>query len=116
MVQMNIPGKGVQRYRVGLTEVTRPRVLRWLGRFHLPGLIDGDHRFELAMLADGKVRVRQDEEFRGVLVPFVWRGFLQRHLLPCFERLNENLKAHLEKQQLPHALPTQDTAHPGHRQ
>lgn len=105
VVHMHIPGKGLQRYRVRLTTLDAPHTFRWLGHFKVPGLIDGDHAFELSSLPDGRVRVRQCEDFRGMLVPFVWRGFIQRHLLPCFERLNLNLAAWCERRPLPVELP-----------
>lgn len=104
-VQMHIPGKGFQRYKVQLTSVDAPRVFAWLGHFHVRGLIDGDHAFELSARPQGGVRLRQRENFSGLLVPFVWAGFIQRHLLPCFEALNRNLKAYCEGQPLPVALP-----------
>lgn len=103
-IRMRIPGKGVQAYRVRVTRLVEEQSFGWLGHFHVPGLIDGDHMFELADLPDGGVRVSHNESFRGLLVPFVWRGFLQAHLLPCFERLNRNLKAHCEGRPLPEGL------------
>jgi len=100
-ITMHIPAKGLQRYRVTVTDLQAPSVFGWLGHFHVRGLIDGDHRFELVARAGGGVRLRQHEVFRGLMVPMVWRGFIQRHLLPSFEALNQNLKAYCEDQPLP---------------
>lgn len=107
-IHMEIAGKGRQAYRVKLTAVDSNRRFRWLGHFHIRGLIDGDHTFDLAVLADGRVRVRQYEYFTGLLVPLVWRGFILRHLLPSFEQLNANLKAWCERRPLPVTIPTAD--------
>lgn len=104
-VRMHIPGKGFQSYRVRLTLIDEPVEFRWLGHFHVRGLIDGNHVFALSELSEGTVRLRQYEDFRGILVPFVWRSYITRHLLPCFEALNQNLKAWCEGLPLPVALP-----------
>lgn len=44
------------------------REFRWLGRFVLPRLVDGEHYFLLEPTATG-TRVTQGERFRGFLVP-----------------------------------------------
>ena len=108
-IVMYIPGKGIQRYKILLTHIEEPNSLCWLGHFKLPGLIDGSHHFNLSTTPEGRTRVRQYQDFNGILVPFVWRGFIQRYLLPCFERLNQNLKARCENTPLPVVLPRQPT-------
>jgi len=47
------------------------RELRWLGRLWVPGIFDGEHRFEIHEIGPGRVRFVQSEPFRGVLVPFL---------------------------------------------
>ena len=49
------------------------RELRWLGRLLLPGIFDGEHRFEIHEDEPGRVRFVQGERFRGLLVPFLRR-------------------------------------------
>ena len=46
------------------------RELRWVGRLHLPGLADGEHSFVIDDLGEGRVRLTQEETFRGAVVPF----------------------------------------------
>jgi hypothetical protein len=70
------------------------RLLRWLGRLGLPGILDAEHSFVLE--ADGGgTRLVHEERFRGVLVPFVARS-LDRGTLPAFVRMNEALKRRAE--------------------
>lgn len=107
-IRLYIPGKGFQNYRVCLTTIEVNRHFGWLGHFYFRGLIDGLHRFELTTLPNGQTRVRQYEDFNGLLVPFVWRGFILRHLQPCFEMLNFNLKAWCEGMPLPVPLSRSD--------
>jgi hypothetical protein len=100
-ITMHLPAKGLQRYQVRVTNLQAPSLFAWLGHFHVRGLIDGDHCFELTPRSGGGVRLHHHESFRGLMVPLVWRGFIQRHLLPSFEALNQNLKAHCEGRPLP---------------
>jgi len=46
------------------------RELRWLGRFLVPGLFDGEHYFIIAACPEGGVRFIQGGRFSGVLVLF----------------------------------------------
>lgn len=81
-----------------------PRVLRfskyeefqWKGKLFIPGLFDGKHRFFLSRNADGTTLFIQEEEFSGILIPFL-RGKLQNEILPKFNRMNEELKARVER-------------------
>ena len=73
--------------------VAEPRhELRWLGRLLLPGIFDGEHRFEIHETAPGRVTFVQSEEFRGVLVPFV-RSMIEGNTLSMLERVNADLAA-----------------------
>jgi hypothetical protein len=91
------PGEPAQKYRVRVLAVEPERRFRWLGHFHVPGLIDGDHVFEIHSSAPGRTEVVQRETFRGVLVPLVWKSFLDTKLRAGFEALNGSLKAAAER-------------------
>jgi hypothetical protein len=68
------------------------RELRWLGRLFLPGIFDGEHRFEIYEIEPGRVRFVQGERFRGVLVPFL-RKMIEGDTLAMFEKVNAALAA-----------------------
>lgn len=68
--------------------------LRWIGRFGMPGIVDGEHYFLLQEIAGGRTRLVQGETFTGVLVPFAG-GTLE--VEDGFERMNAALKARVEK-------------------
>lgn len=86
----------------------RPRVLvadagqelRWLGRILMPGIFDGEHRFVIQPLADGKVLFQHSESFSGVLVPF-FRDSLDRDTKRGFDEMNLALKARVEAMEAP---------------
>ena len=82
-------------FRPTLLAVDPERELRWLGRLGIPGVFDGEHRFELEARPDGSCLFRHREEFRGLLVPLL-RKSLDHDTKPGFEAMNRALKARAE--------------------
>lgn len=70
------------------------RELRWLGRFLLPGLFDGEHISRMEALGHGRTRFTQAERFSGILVRAL-RTTLDKTELG-FEHANTALKAQAE--------------------
>jgi hypothetical protein len=70
--------------------------LRWRGRLGMPGVMDADHSFTIEARPGGGSRLRQEETFRGVLVPFVAR-YLDRGTLPGFAAMKGALKRRVEQ-------------------
>jgi hypothetical protein len=80
--------------RPRLVEVDVPRRLRWRGTVGVPGLMDAEHTFTLEPRGSGTRLVHQ-EDFRGVLVPFL-AASLDRNTLPAFVAMNEALRSRVE--------------------
>ncbi|WP_405056634.1 SRPBCC domain-containing protein [Kribbella sp. NBC_01505] len=72
------------------------RELTWLSRIAFGGLFDGEHSYRLEELPGGRTRLRNDEEFRGISVPFL-RSMLRRTIEPQFEAMNHALAARLNE-------------------
>lgn len=72
------------------------RELRWLGRFLLPGLFDGEHIFTIEDLGAHHVRFTQREIYTGWLVPIMAHG-LDTDTRRGFEEMNQALKALAER-------------------
>jgi hypothetical protein len=100
-VQIRPPGRKGMTFRPTVTALVPSRRLSWLGRLLIPGIFDGEHRFEIDDLG-GRVRFRQEETFRGILVPTM-PGLLDS-TRSGFEEMNRALKARAEE----------DKARPGH--
>jgi len=66
------------------------REFRWLGHLLVPGLFDGEHRFEIHEDGPGVVRFVQGERFRGLLVPFL-RRMIEVDTVATFRAVNEAL-------------------------
>ena len=94
-LRMQPAGGRATTFRPTVLEAAQGRQLRWLGRLLVPGLFDGEHRFTIRPLGDGQVRLVQQEDFRGLLVPLL-AGSLDRRTLPAFEQMNQALKRRAE--------------------
>lgn len=68
---------------------------RWLGHLFIAGLFDGEHIFELNKLDETKTLFIQRENFRGLLVPLLWKQ-LNTSTRAGFEQMNQELKTRAE--------------------
>lgn len=96
-IRIRPPGKRDQPYVVEVVRVVPEREFVWLGHMKMKGILDGLHFFELYPEGADRVRVVHREEFRGLLVPFVWRAFLNTRMRDGFEALNRRLKERAER-------------------
>ena len=94
-LRMQPAGGRAMTFRPTVLEATESRRLRWLGHLLVAGLFDGEHSFTIRPLGDGQVRLVQQEDFRGLLVPLLARS-LDRRTLPGFEQMNQALKRRAE--------------------
>ena len=72
-VLIQIPGESGRVFRPEVLKVERERELRWLGRFAVPGLFNGEHFFKIEPRETGRTRFLHGERFTGLLVPFLGR-------------------------------------------
>ena len=89
-IAFSLKGDRTMRMRPTVLVAEPGRELRWLGRLLVPGLFDGEHRFEIHEDEPGHVRFVQGERFRGLLVPFL-RTMVEVDTLAMFERVNAAL-------------------------
>ena len=94
-LRMRPEGGRAGTFRPTVLESSPGRRLRWLGRLGVRGVLDADHTFTIEGRPGGGARLRQQEEFRGVLTPFLARS-LDRGTLPAFRAMNEALKQRVE--------------------
>ena len=67
------------------------RELRWLGHLLVPGVFDGEHRFQIEESAPGRVRFTQSERFGGILLPLLWKKLRDGGTAKGFRAMNEAL-------------------------
>lgn len=94
---IRLRGKPDLPYVVQILRVVPNQEFVWIGRMKIKGILDGTHSFELFTDGANRVRVVQREEFRGLLVPLVWRTFLDTRMREGFEAVNRNLKELAER-------------------
>ncbi len=93
-IRIQPPGQGAMRFTPRLVEVAPEQSLRWLGHWLVPGLLDGEHHFELLPQGPGTTRLVHSETFSGLIV-----GLLRRrlaHTRQGFEAMNHSLKTRAE--------------------
>jgi hypothetical protein len=96
-VEIAPPGGRSMTFEPTVLAATPERELRWLGRVLVPGLFDGEHRFQLEPLPGGRTRFTQSERFSGLLVRLLGRALARTGV--GFEQMNEALKAEVEARQ-----------------
>jgi hypothetical protein len=74
-VEIEPPNGRAMTFKPTVLEVEEAVRLRWIGRFLLPGLLDGEHTFELQSLSGDRTRFIQSEHFSGILVSLLGRTF-----------------------------------------
>ncbi|MBS1636694.1 MAG: SRPBCC domain-containing protein [Bacteroidetes bacterium] len=82
----------------------KPKVLRydpnkefrWIGRFIMPRLFDGEHGFRLIDNGNGTITFQQFERFRGILLPFL-KKMLDKNTHEGFTGMNQALKIRAEQ-------------------
>ena len=93
-VRIEPPGGRGMNFRPKVLKAEPQRRLTWLGRFLLPGLVDGEHSFEIEPSGDAGSRFVQRERFSGVLVPLL--GATLRKTEEGFGAMNQALKERAE--------------------
>ena len=94
-VRIAPPGGNPMTFTPTVLRATPNEEFRWLGRLVLPGIFDGEHRFELTPTPEGGTHLVQSERFRGFLVPLLWRS-LDKNTRRGFELMNQALKERAE--------------------
>ncbi|PSB08160.1 SRPBCC domain-containing protein [filamentous cyanobacterium CCP1] len=95
-VSIQPPGSNGMTFRPVILTLQPGCELRWLGRLLLPGIFDGEHRFQIEPLGENRTRLIHGEVFSGLLVPFLWSS-LDKQTRQGFEEMNHALKRQVEQ-------------------
>lgn len=95
LLEIAPPGKKPMKFSPKVQIADAPKRLEWLGRVLMPGIFDGHHCFHLEV-QDGGTRLRQFENFTGILVgPVIGKQKAATEL--GFMAMNRALKKRAEK-------------------
>ncbi|MFA5923743.1 MAG: SRPBCC domain-containing protein [Methylococcaceae bacterium] len=87
-------GKGMT-FRPTVLVALPNQEFRWRGHFLLPGIFDGEHYFQIELIAPGRVRFIQGEKFSGLLVALA-KSSLEGETKSGFIAMNQALKVQAE--------------------
>jgi hypothetical protein len=93
-IRIQLPGGRQMEFKPTVREVEPRRSVRWLGRFILPGIFDGEHTLAVEPVGESTARFTQRERFSGILTSFA--GKLFDRTQAGFEAMNEALKRRCE--------------------
>jgi hypothetical protein len=93
-IKIQPPGGRQMQFKPTVLEVEPRRSVRWLGRFILPGIFDGEHTLAVEPVGESTARFTQRERFSGILTAF--SGKLFDRTQAGFEAMNEALKRRCE--------------------
>jgi len=68
---------------------------RWRGHLLFPGLLDGEHIFEITDNGNGTTTFKQSEKFNGILVP-LFKKMLDYNTTKGFNLMNTRMKERVE--------------------
>ncbi len=94
-MHLTLPGKPAMSFKPRIKVVIPPRELRWAGYVLAPGLLDGEHSFEIQGLTANRCLLRHVEVLTGVLAP-LFIPTLQDATKNGFVAMNQALKNRAE--------------------
>ena len=94
-VLIEAPGGKPMTFKPKVVQVSSNKTFRWIGRLLMPGLFDGMHVFEIEELKSNQVRFTHREEFKGLLLPLLWKS-LDKSTRQGFEAMNRAIKEQAE--------------------
>lgn len=89
------PGLMRRQAQVKVTALKPQQEFRWLGRWGLPRILDGDHAFLVQALSQTRTQVTQTEAFSGILARPLSRLIIPR-MTEGFDAMNHALKIRCE--------------------
>jgi hypothetical protein len=94
-IRLQPPGGRGMAFRPRVLAAVPGRELRWLGRFLIPGLFDGEHSFVLESAGPYGCRLVQGETFGGLFVTLFGKAL--EATAEGFGQMNAALKAQVEE-------------------
>lgn len=88
-------GKKPMTFKPVCLSLLPEKEFRWMGHLFIKRLFDGEHIFELKKLDDNRTLLIQRENFRGILVPLLWKQ-IDTSTRSGFEKMNQKLKHRAE--------------------
>lgn len=95
IARLQAPGASEMVFKPTVLAFNKNKEFRWLGHLIIPGLFDGEHKFELKDNNDGTTSFIHSEKFNGILVP-LFKKMLDNNTKNGFIEMNEKMKEMVE--------------------
>ncbi len=95
-VTISPPNGASMKFRPKIIELMEEKSLIWKGKFLLPGLFDGEHRFILEKNGENSTKFIQEEIFTGILT-YMMPQSIWENTKAGFTEMNLALKKTCEK-------------------
>lgn len=95
-VQIQAPKAKGMTFKPKVLSFEKNKELSWLGHLLVPGIFDGQHKFNLLDNGNGTTTFIQSEKFKGILIPF-FKKQLSTNTKNGFIAMNKKLKELAEK-------------------
>lgn len=96
-VTIQPPNSKPMRFHPRCMVLKKNKEFRWLGHLLIKGIFDGEHIFELKEIEIGRTKLIHRENFKGILVPFLWKK-LDTDTKSGFIEMNKALKKKVENE------------------
>ncbi len=92
-IQVRVQPSGYRgmAFNATISKAEKNKELRWIGHLFIPGLIDGEHVFQIMAINKRKVKFIQSEVFTGLLSPLLKLKMYDKTILG-FNEMNLALK------------------------
>jgi hypothetical protein len=94
-VTIQAPGKSPMNFTPKVLVFEKNKLFVWKGKVLIPGLFDGEHRFEIKDNGGGTTTFIQSEKFSGILIPF-FKEMIHVNSKQGFENMNAELRTRVE--------------------
>jgi hypothetical protein len=95
-LKLTADGAGPYEFKPTISYWEESRKFAWLAITGARGVFDGEHFFELRDTGNGKTRLINREEYRGILSQMIRRLPMMKKAPQGFEKMNRELKAFVE--------------------
>jgi hypothetical protein len=98
-VRLGSAGRNDMTFRPVVTKMQPEKTFRWLGHVLLPGLMDGEHNFQIEAIGENATRFIHSENYRGLLV-WIYGRLEPDYGESNFVAMNEALKKRAESKEV----------------
>lgn len=95
-LSLSLPGGPAYTFEPKVITLEENRHFAWRQKTGFPGVFDGEHHFELAVIGNHQTELHNYEHYSGILSPIFKRLPMMQDAPAGFEAMNNEIKARAE--------------------